>query len=146
MPIARYFLFVGGVLLALLFISDAYLPKFPVAHSVDAGLPLIRIHTDRKWPERVVFDTSHPAIVPVQIANTEAIVQATVADVATKAQVREALAQMPPPDSQQLQQSVSKKPEAKLQSHRKISTRRAPPPMILVARQPQFGWFSNRIW
>ena len=76
MPIARYFLFVGGVLLALLLISDAYLPKLPVAHSVDAGLPLIRIHTDRKWPERVVFDTSHPAIIPVQIANTEALVQA----------------------------------------------------------------------
>ena len=31
MPLMRYFFFVGGVLLALLFIPDAVLPKFPVA-------------------------------------------------------------------------------------------------------------------
>ncbi len=30
MLLVRYFFFVGGVLLALLFISDAYLPKLPV--------------------------------------------------------------------------------------------------------------------
>ena len=145
---ARYFLSVGGVLLALLFISDAYLPKLPVAHSVEAGLPLIRVHTDRKWPERVVFDTSHPVIIPAQIANMDASVQApaTLADVAPKAQVREALAQMQPSDSQQLKQPEPKNPEAKLQGKRKSSKRRASPPMVLVARQPQFSWFSNRIW
>lgn len=145
---ARYFLSVGGVLLALLFISDAYLPKLPVAHSVEAGLPLIRVHTDRKWPERVVFDTSHPVIIPAQIANMDASVQApaTLADVAPKAQVREALAQMQPSDSRQLKQSEPRNPEAKLQGKRKSSKRRASPPMVLVARQPQFGWFSNRIW
>ena len=149
MPIARYFLFVGGVLLALLFISDAYLPKLPVAHSVDAGLPLIRIHTDRKWPERVVFDTSHAAIIPVQIANTEAVVQApaTVADVATKAQVREggigtdATTRFPAVAAIRFKEAGSK---AAKQS--KNVKERALPPMILVARQPQFGWFSDRIW
>src|SRR5258708_11291462 len=26
--------------------------------------PIIRIKTDRKWPERIVFDTSAPTIVP----------------------------------------------------------------------------------
>ena len=29
MPLLRYFVFVGGALLALLFISTAYLPKLP---------------------------------------------------------------------------------------------------------------------
>ena len=148
MPLARYFLLVGGVLLALLFISDEYLPKLPVAHSVKAGLPLIRIHTDRSWPERVVFDTSHPTIIAVQNAIRDASVQApaTVADVALKAQAGEAFAQMQPSDSQQLLQSDPKKPEAKLQRKRKLSMRRATPPMILMARQPQLGWFGNRIW
>jgi hypothetical protein len=148
MPLARYFVFVGGVLLALLFLSDAYLPKLPAAQMADTDLPVIRIHTDRKWPERVVYDTSHATIIPAQIANPDvgAPAPATVADIAAKAQVREAFAQMPPSDSQQLQQSEPKKPEAKLQGKRKIAKRRAAPPMILVARQPQFGWFGNRIW
>jgi hypothetical protein len=69
MPLARYFLFVGGVLLALLFISDAYLPKLPVVDMATTELPVIRIHSDRKWPERVVYDTSLPTIIPAQIAH-----------------------------------------------------------------------------
>ena len=56
MPLARYFLYVGGVLLALLFILDAYLPKIPVADRAMIDLPVIRIHSDRKWPERVVYE------------------------------------------------------------------------------------------
>ena len=63
MPLARYFLCVGGVLLALLFMVSAELPKVPATQATNtvAELPMIRIHTDRKWPERVVFDTSIPA-------------------------------------------------------------------------------------
>src|ERR1700674_5050455 len=60
MPLARYFLFVGGALLALLFVVDAGLPKFPVPDRADSDSPVIRIHTDRKWPESVVFNTSLP--------------------------------------------------------------------------------------
>src|SRR5258707_14563859 len=41
MPLARYFLYVGGVLLALLFIVGAYLPKFPVAAKATANSPVI---------------------------------------------------------------------------------------------------------
>jgi hypothetical protein len=37
MPLARYFFYVGGVLLALLFIADAYLPKLPVALAGSGG-------------------------------------------------------------------------------------------------------------
>jgi hypothetical protein len=44
MPLARYFLFVGGVLLALLFVADALLPKLPAAETANANLPVIRIH------------------------------------------------------------------------------------------------------
>jgi hypothetical protein len=67
MPVARYFLFVGGVLLALLFLSNEVLPKLPVeADRAETGphKSVIRIQSDRKWPERVVFDTNLPTIVP----------------------------------------------------------------------------------
>ena len=148
MPLARYFFSVGGVLLALLFISDAYLPKLPVADRANSDLPVVRIHSDRKWPERVVYDTSLPTIIPAQIANTDASVPApaTVADVSATAQVREAFAQLQPSDANQLQPSDPKKPEPKLQRKRKIAKRRAAPPMVLVEQQPQFGLFGNRIW
>src|SRR5450759_3720820 len=110
MPMARYFILVGGVLLALLFVSDAYLPKLPVADRTVADLPVIRIHSDRKWPARVVFDTSLPTIVPAQSAMTEASVPApaTVADVSAKARVRDAFARLQPSEQlsepKQLQQ------------------------------------------
>jgi len=148
MPLARYFFFVGGVLLALLFISDAYLPKLPVADRANSDLPVVRIHSDRKWPERVVYDTSLPTIIPAQIANTDASVPApaTVADVSAKAQVREAFAQLQPSDANQLQPSDPKKSEPKLQRKRKIAKRRVAPPIVLLAQQPQFGLFGNSIW
>src|SRR3984957_4989348 len=97
MPVVRYFFFVGGALLALLFISDAYLPKPPDVVSADADLPVIRIHSERKWPERVVFDTSRPTIVPAQVAKTQSgtPVPAMAAEFPPKARVREAFAQLP---------------------------------------------------
>jgi hypothetical protein len=145
MPLARYFFFVGGVLLALLFISDAYLPQLPVALSANSDLPVIRIHSDRKWPERVVFDTSIRAVAPVQTAQTEAVAPATVADVSTKVRVRDAFAQLPF-DPKQAQPSDPKKPEPKLQTKRRIAKRHVAPPTMLVAQQPQFGFFANNTW
>ena len=71
MPLRQYFSCVGGVLLAVLFILDAYFPKPPVVKKAQANLPVIRIHSDRKWPERVVYDTSLPTIVPASIASAE---------------------------------------------------------------------------
>jgi hypothetical protein len=140
MPLARYFFFVGGVLLALLFVVDAVLPKLPVADRTDTDLPVIRIHSDRKWPERVVFDTSIPTIIPPQTAKAEAVVPAPapVADVSAKVRVREAFAQFVPPDP--------KKPEPKLQRKRKIAKSRVAPPVVLVAQQPRFGFFDNGTW
>jgi len=138
MPLARYFFFVGGVLLALLFVVDAVLPKLPVADRTDTDLPVIRIHSDRKWPERVVFDTSIPTIVPAQAVNAEAVVPAVAADVPAKVRVREAYAQLAPPEP--------KKPEPKLQRKRKIAKSHTAPPMVVVAQQPRFGFFDNSTW
>jgi hypothetical protein len=147
MPLARYFVFVGGVLLALLFVVGAVLPQLPVADADGAGAGVdkstIRIHSDRKWPERVVFDTSIPTpIVPAQTVKAEVIKAETVAppptlvaDVSAKTRVPEAFAQFVPHEP--------KKPEAKLQRKRKIARSRVAPPMIQVAQQPRFGFFNT---
>jgi hypothetical protein len=65
-PIGRYIAFVGSLLLAIFFIADWYMPMAPtqIVTSREAEKPIIRIKTDRKWPERIVFDTSAPTIVP----------------------------------------------------------------------------------
>ena len=64
-PIARYFIFVGGTLAALLFIAGRCLPA-PPAMPADQPLAIeraiIRIKSARKWPEKVVLDTSRPTI------------------------------------------------------------------------------------
>ena len=64
-PIGRYIAFVGSLLLAILFIADWYLPMAPTQSVTSRETePIIRIKSDRKWPERIVFDTSAPIIVP----------------------------------------------------------------------------------
>ena len=142
MPLARYFVFVGGVLLALLFISGAMLPKLPMAESADLGIEKssLKINSDRKWPERIVFDTSIPTVVPVEAATAENAVRlpATdrVADVSAK--VRDAFAQFEPPDP--------KKPEPRPRAKRKIAKKHLAPPRVLVAQQPRFGFFVSNVW
>ena len=66
MPIGRYIAFVGSLLVAILFFADWYLTIAPTQSvtSAEADMPIIRIKSDRKWPERIVFDTSAPTIVP----------------------------------------------------------------------------------
>jgi hypothetical protein len=148
MPIARYFFYVGGVLLALLFGLDAFAPKEPVVSSIAAvaapeANPTLRIRSDRKWPERVVYDTSLPTIVPpkVEIAAAAVVVPAPVAEVSAKARVRESFAQLKPGDDP--------KPEAKPLPKRKVAktrSARSTQPMMRVAQQPHFGFFANNIW
>jgi hypothetical protein len=148
MPLARYFFFVGGVLLALLFISDAYLPKFPIVDRANADRPVIRIQSNRKWPERVVYDTSLPTIIPAGIASLETRVPtpARADDVFVKTREREAFAQLQSSEAKQLQLSEAKNRESRLQRERKIARRHAVPPIIPVARQTQFSLFGNSIW
>ena len=137
MPVMRYFFFVGAALLALMFFSDAMLPKLPVADRTAAALdrPVIRIHTDRKWPAAVVFDTSiaasAPAIAPPQLAEIEA----PAAVVPTEPRVRNALAQLEP--------AVTKKPEPKPHAKRRIAKSRVAPRTVVVALQPRSGFFGT---
>jgi hypothetical protein len=66
-PLGRYFVFVGSLLLGMLFVADWYLPSassqtFFREARVDKSI--IRIKSAHKWPEPIVIDTSLPTIVP----------------------------------------------------------------------------------
>ena len=148
MPLARYFLYVGGVLLTLVFLLDACLTdRLPEIERLHAGSPVIRIHSDRKWPERIVFDTTLSPIVSTHTAIEEHLAAgpATVADVSVKAGEREAFALMQPSDVKRLEPTEPKRRELKAQ-RRKIVKRHVTPRSVLLARQQQFGWFGNTIW
>ena len=144
MPLMRYFIYVGGALLALLFIADACLPPLPVAKASRSAtdLSVIRIHSDTKWPERVVFDTTRPTITPVPapvVAEVTAPKEKTAA-APPKGGVREAFAQLP---------ATPGHPKAK----RKAVARNfagppnyAGPPRMLVAQQRPVVFFGNNIW
>jgi hypothetical protein len=171
MPIFRYFIFVGGALLALLFAADFVWPTSPVAQVVAAASydqPLIRIRSDRHLPERVVLDTSQPTIAaPVTKTAAVAAPQATappdvLADMSAKARVRETFAQFRPKGDVTADRKVDAKPQAQMaqttqapqvqvpaQRKRKVARARPAPqrgqPMMLVAQQPHFGLF-NMTW
>ncbi len=145
MPLARYFLYVGGVLLALLFVADFYLPKLPVAERGNIEVPAIRIHSDQKWPDRVAYDTSRPIIIPAQPPKAEINVSALATFAEASAKARDALAQLHPSATDHSQLSDPGKPHPKLQRQH-IAKRHMRPQARLVWRQPQFGWFGPRIW
>jgi hypothetical protein len=157
MPIARYFLFVGGVLLALLLAVDTLFPQQVVvasrgASSVDKTV--VRIRSDQKLPERVVYETNLPTIVPppAVTAQVKAPVvapstpAAASADATAQARVRETFAQFVPAEA--------KKPEPQAQRKRKVAKSRPAPPMQ-IAQQPQMrvaqqshfgGFFGGSNW
>jgi hypothetical protein len=66
-PVARYFVLIGSALAALLLIVSWYCPA-PPANFTDRPqiitTAVIRIKSERKWPEKIEFDTSQPTIVP----------------------------------------------------------------------------------
>src|SRR5882672_4608164 len=126
MPVARYFLLVGGVLLALLFALDALAPQqVAVAGNAAPSInkTVVRIRSDQKLPERVVYDTSLPTIVPpaakTQIA---AAPPAPVADPTAQARVRDTFAQFVPAEAKKLEKQIE--PHAQAPRKRKIAKAR----------------------
>jgi hypothetical protein len=126
MPLGRYFLFVGGTLLALLFAVNAYLPSPVVAGATvaDAVRPVVRIHSTQKLPERIVIDTSIPTIVPPL---------AVVAAAPAKAPVLNAMAQISPSE---VKDANLKKPEPKAPPKRRVAKRQVRQPMLAYAQAP----------
>jgi hypothetical protein len=73
-PIARYSIFVGATLAALLLIADWCLPTPPAmfAKPLVIDKSIIRIKSAHKWPEKIVLDTSQPTITPLAVAEPPA--------------------------------------------------------------------------
>ena len=68
MPLLRYFTFVGGALLALLFVMSSYFPETETINHSDVARPVIRIVSDRVGPQRVDIDTRvQTAVVPTSV-------------------------------------------------------------------------------
>ena len=139
MPVVRYFVFVGGVLLALLLAMIAFAPQqVAVAENSAPAVDktVVRIRSDQKLPERVVYDTSLPTIVPstanVQVA---AAPPPPAADATAQARVRDTFAQFVPAEPKKLE------PQRK----RKVAKVRANPP-VRVAQQSPFGFFGRPSW
>ena len=74
MPLLKYFGWVGSFLLAALLAANWCFSS--IASVPASGVPLdqrinIRIHTDHKWPERVVFDTTPSRLAPEATVDSE---------------------------------------------------------------------------
>jgi hypothetical protein len=161
MPILRYFLYVGGALLSLILISSAVMPQVPLPSTLTSAsdLPPVRIHTDRKLPERVVFDTSSTvssAPIPMVASanarpNAPSTPQVTApvatAEISPKARVREAFAQLPDdadvsePKMREMALVTVTEPKmiSKSLPKRKVAKPRTTQPLMMVAQQPRFG-------
>jgi len=138
----------GGALLMVLLVAGAYLPSPPVVEQVETRQPKIRIHSDKKLPERVVFDTSMPAVTrpPEPVTAETAASGLPSADVSAKA--RQAFAHLQSSDVSRSKLADAKRPELKSAPSRKSETRKraAAPRKVRLARQPQFDWFGGRMW
>jgi hypothetical protein len=140
MPLARYFVFVGGALMALLFVFDFFSPKVVADIGIHSGDGIdkstVRIRSEQKWPERVVFDTTQPTIAPkaAPVQTVQAAVPAPVPgpEITPKARVRETFAQFVPVEP--------KKPEMAV---KKRKTARGPGQPMRIAR---YGYFGTSTW
>lgn len=113
LPMARYLAVVGSALAALLLIAGSSLPELPDRFSgrpSSTGAGAIRIESERKWPEKIVLDTSQPTFFSpsIDVASARDLVErlpddrtdqpvvAPQADTAAKPDVRPVVAAHPP--------------------------------------------------
>lgn len=149
----------GGVLLVLMWLANAFLPK-PEATPAGptAERPAIRITATTKGPERVVIDTTLPTITPPATA--------TAASSPSAAPVREAFAAIPAEQSARTEPAAAApapkdadkdvKPQAHKSSHRRVATQQRSPynygynygqqPQPFSRQRPQFAGNFFGFW
>jgi hypothetical protein len=139
MPIIRYFVFVGCALVALLFSAERYLPA-PVDRTDKAGIDktIIRIHSARSLPEKIVFDIRARRDVPAL---------ATAAEPAPEEheyRMREALAAVPAASPLKADDEAPsrKRAEQRPRAQRPLKSARRPPDRRLAFDRHDFfvGW------
>lgn len=152
MPIARYFIFVGGTLAALLFIPGWFLPKPPAMfpdQSVALDRAVIRIKSAHKWPEKVILDTSQLTITPPVIMDPPAI-QSSIplpSDKAPDPSNLEAMALLKPDiqpaainhSTQQIKRSVARTVRSRRAARGPLTHR----PTVIGGDCCQFGWVDS---
>jgi hypothetical protein len=146
MPLGRYFVYTGGVLLALLLAISWYWQPQPTTQPARAEIerPPIRIETQHRWPRAVVFDTTQPTIVPPApapevVAETPA---ATETPSAKSSRDAMAMVQEPEPMAQPAKPAAAPK-----RAVRRAKVARAP--ASRVASYDMFGfpgWGSSPSW
>jgi hypothetical protein len=174
MPVARYFLYVGGALLALLYVIGTLLPHEAMVASNDASAverPVVRIHSTQKLPERVVYDTSLPTIVP-PTANVQ-VAAAPAPPASAQERARDTDAQFAPAakQSESRQGAPESRPRVAAEQrsleppapkkHKMAKFHSNPPygygppmrfglqpqsPMRVAQQQPRFGFFGMSTW
>jgi hypothetical protein len=95
MPLLRYFTYVGGALIALLFAASYLFPEEQTVAHQDVTRPVIRITSDRVSPPRVDLDTTVQATAAPTLPPGVMLLQAP----AMQARAMQARAQLiaPPP-------------------------------------------------
>jgi hypothetical protein len=142
--VARYFLFVGGALMAVLFAFDAFAPKAVADNTTQASASVdkstLRIRSDQKWPEKIVFDTTQPTIVPKPEPAPQVALAAPAPapEISAQARVRETFAQFVPVEP--------KKAETPALRKRKIAKIRSSQPQLRFAQQQHYGFFGPSTW
>jgi|SRR5215211_789036 len=137
MPLGRYLAYTGGVLLALLFVIDWYLPR-PVVEPghVDIDRSTIRIHSMHKWPGAVVYDTSQPTIVPPA--------PAVEAEAPVPSAPREAIASAPEPEPAPAAAPPAAPATASKHATRRVRAARARSARFASYEQPSYEMFGFR--
>ena len=134
MPLVRYFVVVTGVLLAMLAVANWSLPSPPPLpnQAADIDKTTLRIRSERKWPQKIEFDTAMDPF----IASSAPRLAIAVPAMQPEKPPLDALAQAKPPEP-----GITK-PKSKIRT-----ARRAPrsAPRVVVAANPgtpgwSFGW------
>jgi hypothetical protein len=141
-PFARYFVFVGGALMALLIAFDLFSPKAAADIGIQSGnvdKSIVRIKSEQKWPERIVFDTTRPTVAPKAVQTAQAPAAPEPAPEFTAgARVRETFAQFVPVEP--------KKPEATAAKKRKVAKTGIGQPHQPLQFAQQRGFFGTSTW
>ena len=134
MPLLRYFTFVGGALLTLLFVASWYFPETETIKHSDVAKPVIRIASDRVGPPRIDFDTRvEVAAIPVPAPDSVSVADSVEQAPARVAEARP-VAQTPTP-------AVAVKIE-----HKKTKVAKRPTPQRVAANPQGFQPFRSTWW
>jgi hypothetical protein len=144
--IARYFIWVGGALLALLLIAGWVWPAATpdpapadeAAQASPTNSTILRIRSARKWPDKVVIDTTIPTIVPPPAAQASAPPAPVVAENAPSPQPLDARAEMKP--------SAPPAPKRQARVHHRNSRPAASTWAAANPPPPSWGWSNSPHW